>query len=283
MKFIPMKGLLQKAYSTGYAVPAFCAWSAETIDIVLKTAEAKNSPVIILSGPGELGYFSPKRYCELAYMIAENYSVPAALLLDHGDTLQLVQDCIKAKYTSVMLDYSTRPYKENVDALKKVVQWAKAGHISVEGEIGAVGKVSEEGTEGALKDRMTEPEEAERYVKDTGIDTVAVMIGNKHGIYTKPPKFDFDRLQKIHERVNIPLSLHGGSTTPEADIKRAIQLGIAKVNVASEITKIMRDTFTEDWTQPKSTWFPLVYAKAVKKIPEILERWIGVVGSANQA
>jgi tagatose 1,6-diphosphate aldolase GatY/KbaY len=285
MNFIPAKDLVEKAERDGYAVPAFCAWNAEIMDLVLRTAQEVNAPVMLMAGPSEFQLLPPAKTANTANAIAQLYNVPAALHYDHGDSLTVLKDCLDTGFTSVMLDLSKLSFEENVQGLTEAVELARPLGVTVEGELGAVGKVTDQTEEGTEIDVLTNPENAKSYVEATGIDMLAVSIGNKHGIYTELPKFDFDRLREIHEIVNVPLVLHGGSTTPEPDIKQSIELGIRKINVASELVKCVRDSLLDQWNQDPqmNPWVPSAFAEAVKGIPDILRRWFRMTGAEGQA
>ena len=282
MKFIPAIDLIKKAEKEGYAVPSFTIWNSELTDIVLKTAEEMQSPVILLTGPSEFNLFPPQKLAQIAYNIAKNYEIPAALHLDHGNTLDQVNECIKGNYTSLMLDLSSKSYDENVKGMQAVVKLARPLGITVEGEIGSIGNADTISEESSGPSNLTEPLEAKKFVEETGIDMLAVGIGNAHGIYKSLPKFDFKRLQEIYEKVQIPLVLHGGSGTPESDLKKAISLGICKVNVASELVKAFRDYLLTQWNAEKDLWIPIATAKALKKLPPVIKKWIRNVGSENK-
>src|ERR1051326_8215489 len=224
MRFIPMHELLRPAWKAQYAVPAFCAWNAEMMETILQVATDLKAPVILMNGPGEFALNPPDTMGRIARAVAEKYNVPAALHLDHGDSPAMVRDCLQAGYTSVMLDYSTRPFEENVAALQSVVALAQPKGVTVEGEIGSVGKVDDATVEGGEVSTLTEPAEAARYAELTGVDALAVSIGNAHGIYTRLPVFDFERLEKIRKAVGVPLVLHGGSGTQPEYVQRAVRL-----------------------------------------------------------
>lgn len=278
-----MSDLLRPAWEAGYAVPAFCAWNAEVIDTILQVASDLRAPVILMNGPGEFPLNSPEIIGRVARAIAERYSVPAALHLDHGDSPELVDACINAGYTSVMLDYSTRPFEENAAALKAVVAKARPRGVTVEGEIGSVGKVDDSTVEGAENSTLTRPADAERYVKITGVDALAVSIGNAHGIYTKLPVFDFERLEKIRQCVNVPLVLHGGSGTQPEYIRRAVSLGMAKINVASELCKAFRDVYAEHHADGRPGWLPTILGATRPAMARVMERWFHLSGAAGKA
>jgi len=283
MKFLPMHELLQPAWKGQYAVPAFCAWNAEVMETALQVATDLRAPVILMNGPGEFPLNAPDTMARVARAIAQRYDVPAALHLDHGDSPALVQICIEAGYTSVMLDYSTRPFDENVDALKAVVAKARPKGVTVEGEIGSVGKVDDSTTEGGEHSTLTDPADAARYAEITGVDALAVSIGNAHGIYTKPPVFDFERLRRIRKAVGVPLVLHGGSGTQPDYIRQAVSLGMAKINVASELCKAFRDAYAEQHADGRSGWLPTVLGATKPAMAKVMERWFYLSGAAGKA
>lgn len=283
MKLSPMRDLLVPAWKGQYAVPSFCAWNAEVTETILQVATDLKAPVILMSGPGEFALNSPDTLGRIAKTLLEKYQVPAALHLDHGDSIALVEACIQAGYTSVMLDYSTRPFAENVAALKAVVSLARPKGVTVEGEIGSVGKVDNVTVEGGETSTLTEPSDAARYAELTGVDALAVSIGNAHGIYTKLPVFDFDRLEKIRKTVQVPLVLHGGSGTQPEYIKRAVSLGMAKINVASELCKAFRDSYAREHANGKIGWLPTTLGAARKGMAEVVAKWITLSGAAGKA
>jgi tagatose 1,6-diphosphate aldolase GatY/KbaY len=278
-----MHDLLRPAWKAQYAVPAFCAWNAEMMETILQVATEMKAPVILMNGPGEFPLNSPDTIGRIARAIAEKYNVPAALHLDHGDSPEQVQACLDAGYSSVMLDYSTRPFEENVAALQEVVARAHPRGVTVEGEIGSVGKVDDSTVEGSKFSTLTDPAEAARYAELTGVDALAVSIGNAHGIYTRLPVFDFDRLEKIRKAVAVPLVLHGGSGTQPEYIQRAVRLGMAKINVASELCKAFRDVYAEEHRDGKTGWLPTILGATKARIAEVMARWFKLSGAAGKA
>ena len=278
-----MHELLQPAWKAGYAVPSFCAWNAEVGETVLQVATELKAPVILMSGPGEFGLNSPDTLARIVKALIEKYPVPAALHLDHGNSLEMVDECIEAGFTSVMLDFSTHSFAENVAGLQAVVAKARPKGITVEGEIGSVGKVDDVTVEGGESSTLTDPAEAARYAELTQVDALAVSIGNAHGIYTRLPVFDFDRLDKIHRAVSVPLVLHGGSGTQPEYLKRAIGLGMAKINVASELCKAFRDSYAAGLANGKPGWLPSDLAAARKPMSEVIAKWLRLCGADGKA
>jgi len=283
MKFVPMLQLLQRAVSEGYGVPSFCVWNAESIEVVLRVAAELKAPVILMNGPGEFDLLAPRDLGAVAHALAERFGVTAALHLDHGNSIAMVEDCLAAKYTSVMLDYSTRPWAENLEALRGVVALAHPQGVTVEGELGVIGQVDQVTVEGGGQSTLTDPDMAAAFVEKTGIDALAVSIGNAHGFYTKLPHLDFERLAKLKAATRIPLVLHGGSGTPEADLRRAISLGIAKVNVATEVIAAVRQSLLEQWSTGKNLWTPIAQAVAMQAMAKVVEKWFHLTHAAGRA
>ena len=278
-----MHDLLRPAYEGRYAVPSFCAWNAEVAETILQVASELRAPVILMSGPGEFPLNPPDTLAAVCRAVAAKYDVPVALHLDHGDSPATVAQCLKAGYTSVMLDYSTRSLEENVAGMKQVVAMSHPGGVTVEGEIGSVGKVDDATVEGGDRSTLTDPAEAARFVEMTGVDALAVSIGNAHGIYTRLPVFDFDRLEKIRQAVPVPLVLHGGSGTQPEYIRKAVALGMAKINIASELCKAFRDSYAEQHSGGHSGWLPTVLGAARPAMAKVVERWINLSGAAGKA
>jgi tagatose 1,6-diphosphate aldolase GatY/KbaY len=283
MNFIPMDDLLRPAWREKYAVPAFCAWNAEVAEVILQVAADLEAPVILMSGPGEFPLNPPDTLARICRAVAQKYPGPAALHLDHGDSPELVRQCIEAGYTSVMLDYSTRPFAENVAALKAVVALAHPRGVTVEGEIGSVGRVDAVSVEGGKTSTLTEPAEAARYAEMTGVDALAVSIGNAHGIYTRLPVFDFERLEAIRRSVPVPLVLHGGSGTQPEYLYRAVSLGMAKVNIASELCQAFRDGYAEEHASGRNVWLPTALGAIKPAIARVVERWLTLCGAKGKA
>jgi len=279
-----MLDLLRHAASAGYAVPSFCVWNAETMAAILQSAQKLKAPVILMSGPSELEVMGPADMGAVAQVVAKRFpDTPAALHLDHGDSLELVDACLSAGFSSVMLDFSTRPVEENAEALRRVVAMAHPVNVTVEGELGTIGRVDQTTVEGDGESKLTDPVVASSFVKETKIDALAVSIGNAHGMYTTLPQLDFARLAKLQAAVPAALVLHGGSGTPAEDLRRAISLGIRKVNVASELVNAIRQTLLERWGMQQDLWVPVAEAAAIKAIAPVVEKWLHLTGAAGRA
>jgi len=277
-----MASLLRDALARGYAVPSLCIWNAETIETVLRVAERCRAPVILMTGPGEL-LLSYAALADTARALARRHSVPAALHLDHGNSMEAVEGCLAAGFTSVMLDYSNKPFDENAAALRRVVELARPRGVTVEGEIGAVGRVDEVTGEGKGRTTLSDPDEARAYVAATGVDCLAVSFGNLHGHYREAPKFDFPLLARLREAAGVPLVLHGGTGTPPEALARAIALGVAKVNVASELNRALREALMGRWAAGQKLWVPSALHEGMEAFAAVAEKWLRLTGACGKA
>ena len=224
----PMHELLQEAKKGGYGIPAPNVYNRFTIEAALQAADELKAPVIL----GCPGVFGIEEVGELARYYERKYPrVPFAVNLDHGGPFDHLIRAIRAGFSSVMVDRSTLPYEQNVAESKEIVKIAHAVGVSVEAELGLVGGSEDGSCDHGI--RCTDPDDAVVYARETGIDALAVAIGNAHGNYPVAPTLAFDVLEKIHEKVDIPLVLHGGSGITDKDFQRAISLGIRKVNIAT--------------------------------------------------
>jgi tagatose 1,6-diphosphate aldolase GatY/KbaY len=235
MGFVAMSELTGPAFRKGYAVPSFCAWNAEVMEMVLQTAERLHAPVILMQGPGEFPVLSPASMAAVAVALARRYEVPACLHLDHGDSPQMVRECIDAGYTSVMLDYSLRPFEENVKALEDVVRIARPKGITVEGEIGCIFSVDEKKEVREKEDNLASVPSCRQYFQETGIDALAPAIGTAHGLYKDVPRIDYRRLEEIGRTVSIPMVIHGGTGLTDQDFRDLVKSGAAKINIWTQI------------------------------------------------
>ncbi|HEY0826900.1 MAG TPA: class II fructose-1,6-bisphosphate aldolase [Bacilli bacterium] len=241
MVLVSSTPMLSHARANGYCIGAFNVHTLEMLQAVVEAAEETQSPLIIQSTVGTVKHLGAD-YIAAAASVASNKSgIPIALHLDHCTDFNLIVQCIRAGYTSVMIDASHYSFEENVRQTKKVVEIASAIGINVEAELGKVGGVEDEIVVADNEALMADPEECARFVEMTGVPTLAPAIGTAHGIYKGDPKIDFDRIQKIAGLVSVPLVLHGGSGIPDDQVKRCVSLGMAKMNVATELRIVFSD------------------------------------------
>lgn len=231
---VKMKEILEPARAGGYAVGAFEFWSLDSAQAVVEAGEEAGMPVILQAGPLEIDYAGTGNLSRMARLAAEESPVKVALHLDHGTSLEMAEAAAEAGFTSLMVDASHLSYRENAEITRRVVKLAAPYGITVESELGKLAGSEAGKTVAEEETNQTDPEEAERFMRETGIDALAVAIGTGHGFYKSKPKLNLGRLKQISERVDIPLVLHGGSDTPDEQVRAAIGLGIAKVNICTE-------------------------------------------------
>lgn len=235
-RLVTMNEILADAERRGYAVGAFNVNELAGIQAVMQAAEEERAPVIIQIYGGGFEVLSLEYIKAIVDTAVKNTSVPVALHLDHGRDLEIVKACIQAGFSSIMIDGSRLPLDENIELTRKAVEIAQAAGLSAEGELGRVGSGSQELSEEDRKKFLTDPGEARKFVQDTKVDALAVAIGSAHGLYKFKPNLDFERLEQIKKAVDVHLVLHGGSDLPEDQVRRAVQMGITKVNVATDLS-----------------------------------------------
>jgi fructose-bisphosphate aldolase class II len=232
---VSMEEMLKEAGKGRYAVGFFNAVNVEMARAVIETAEELKAPVIIGTAEVLLPAMPLERVAEYLIPMAKKAGVPVAVHYDHGLTFEKCMEALKLGFTSIMYDCSTADYETNAAKVAEMVRICHAMNVTVEGELGHVGDNEGAGKLENPSDYFTDPEIAADFVGRTGIDSLAVAVGNAHGDYKFPPKLDFDRLTEIRSRVEIPLVLHGASDVPDELVQKAISLGICKVNVATDL------------------------------------------------
>nr|WP_307408256.1 class II fructose-1,6-bisphosphate aldolase [Neobacillus ginsengisoli] len=249
-RLVTMKEMLRKAKEEKYAVGQFNINSFQWAEAILEAAEEEQAPVILASSDRLVDYLGGFRTISTVInsLVEEmNITVPVALHLDHGSSVERCKEAVDAGYTSVMIDGSHHPIEENIAMTKQVVDYARLHGVSVEAEVGTVGG-NEDGLIGGIN--YADPEECLQIVKETGIDALAAALGSVHGPYQGEPKLGFAEMKEISELTNIPLVLHGGSGIPLHQIHKAIELGHAKINVNTEClqawSKAIREVLEKD-------------------------------------
>lgn len=252
---VTMKEILEHAKKEGYGVTAPNVQSEDTVRAVIEVAEKYHAPMII-----DVNAFIHTDLPWFVHMIRElasAASVPIAINLDHGKTYEDVMLGINSGCTSIMVDRSNLSYEENVEQTKEVVKMCKALGISVEAELGHVGMGNNYAVDGV--NNLTDPEQAARFIKETEVDCLAVAIGTAHGRYKGTPHIDFDRLEQIVKACgDTPLVLHGGSGTGDENLKKAVKLGIQKVNLATELIVAGKEELEEFIKDPNFDKWQLI-------------------------
>jgi ketose-bisphosphate aldolase len=245
---VPFKKLLAEAQAGGYALGYFEAWDIYSLEAVLEAAEAEDAPVILGFGgvmmePGWFDGGGLERLGAVGLATARAARVPVSLILNEVSTFAQVVRGIQAGFNAVMLNTSGLPYAENVRLTCQIVEVAHAVGVGVEAEVGTLPDAS--GEMGDEVGRLTDPDEAAHFVSETGVDVLAVSVGNVHVLVDGQAVIDWDRLEAIHQAVPVPLVVHGGTGFPEDGIAQAIALGVAKVNVGTVLKQAFLAGLTE--------------------------------------
>ena len=287
MPLVTTKEMLKKAQVEGYAVGGFNANNMEIVQAIIEVAEEEKAPVILQASQGAIKYAGLEYIVAMVKTAAEKATVPVALHLDHGtDYLQNIK-CMRAGFTSLMFDGSKLPFDENVALTKKVFEMAHAVDIPVEAEIGQIGKAGGDEPGVAIEkahEFYAKPDEAQKFVELTGLDSLAAAIGTIHGCRTPFAKLDMPRLEKIRELTKVPLVLHGASGVDDEEIKKGIAAGISKINIDTRIrmafVKKTREVLAEkpDEIDPRKILGPA--KEAAKEVIRDRMRHFGCTGKA---
>ncbi|HDI07940.1 MAG TPA: class II fructose-1,6-bisphosphate aldolase [Candidatus Bathyarchaeota archaeon] len=298
--------VLVPAMKNGYAVGAFNISNLESLQAIVEAALEERSPLIIAATPSTIKYAGLDNIVLLVRNAAKRLPLPASLHLDHGKDLETVKKCVDAGFTSVMIDGSHLKFEENVAITRKAVEIAHEKGVSVEAELGRLAGIEET----AVEEReafLTDPEAARKFVEETGVDALAVAIGTSHGAYKfkGEPKLDFERLKAIRRNLDIPLVLHGASSVPqhiiekatrygaklkgakgipEEHIKKAISLGISKINIDTDLRLAFTAAVRETLTVSPEIFDPRkILGPARQAMKEVVKSKMRLFGSSNKA
>ncbi len=300
------KDLMVPARKNGYAIGAFNVQNLESMSAIAEAATEEKSPVIMQITPSVIKYAGLAYISNLVKTAAQLAPVPIAMHLDHGEDFETATKCINAGFTSVMIDGSFLKFEENVALTKRVVNVAHPKGVSVEAELGKLAGVEERSVE-EKEAILTDPEIAVKFVETTGVDTLAVAIGTSHGAYKfkSEAKLDLERLKTINEKISVPLVLHGASSVPqwivekankygaelsgakgipEEQIKKAISLGIAKINIDTDLRLAFTATVREVLTNSPKNFDPRkILGPAKDAMKEVAKGKMRLFGSAGKA
>lgn len=238
---VNLKEILEIAENNSCAIGMFNATGFDSLQAVIKGAEELNQPVIIAHAEVHNVYNDISMVAPAMIAMAKNAKVPVCVHLDHGESMEMIDKALELGFTSVMIDASALSYQENLSLTKQVVKKAHALGVSVEAELGRLvtGEAGSEAKNVTLKaeDYYTDPNEAAEFVKETGIDALAIAFGTAHGFYTAQPKLDFGVIERVRKATGIPLVMHGGSGVSTEGFRKAIESGIRKINYYSYMSK----------------------------------------------
>lgn len=284
MYLVSIKEMLQDAEKGGYAVGAFNANNMEIVQAIIEAAKIEKSPVIIQASQGAIKYAGLDYIVALVNTAAKEAKLPVALHLDHGTDFEQVIQCIARGFSSVMIDGSKYPLEGNIAITKKVIEIARTVGVSVEAELGKIGGTEDDITVDEKDALFTNPNEAVQFVKETEVDALAVAIGTAHGPYKGEPVLDFDRLEKINNLIDTPLVLHGSSGVPDAAIRRAISLGVRKINIDTNLREAFTYGLREYLNNNPKEIDPRKFLKPAKdQMRSVIREKIRLFGSSEKA
>lgn len=282
MSLVNMNDILLKAKEEKYGVGFFNAINIEMARAVIETAEEMNSPVMIGTAEVLLPDISMDQVLSYLLPMAEKATVPVCVHYDHGLTFDWCMKAAQSGFTSIMYDCSTDDYETNVAKVAEIVKICHAMNITVEGELGHVGDNEGEGKLADPSAWYTDPDIAAYFVKRTGIDSLAVAVGNAHGDYKFPPKLDFERIETISKMTGIPLVLHGGSGLADDDFRIAVSKGISKINIFTDIDKAGKAGL-EKGIQAGAKSMRSLIPYEIEAMKEVVREKLTLFGSVNKA
>ncbi len=311
MPLVTTKEMFQKAYDGGYAIGAFNVNNMEIVQGITEAAKEVNAPLILQVSKGARAYANHTYLMKLVEAAIIETGLPICLHLDHGDSFELCKSCVDGGFTSVMIDASSKPFAENIEITKKVVEYAHDHGVVVEAELGTLAGVEDEVKVSAEDSSYTRPEEVEEFVTKTGCDSLAIAIGTSHGAYKfKPgtkPQLRFDILEEVSKRLpGFPIVLHGSSSVPqeyvkminenggnmpgaigvpEDQLRKAASMAVCKINIDSDLRLAMTGTIRQYFAEHPADFDPRQYLKPARaNIKELVKhKLIEVLGCDGKA
>ena len=320
MPLVTSKEMFEKAYAGGYAIGAFNVNNMEIIQGITEAAKECNAPVILQVSKGARAYANRTYLVKLVEAAEIETGLPICLHLDHGDSFETCKSCIDDGFTSVMIDASSKPLEENIAITKQVVEYAHAHGVVVEAELGTLAGVEDEVKVAAEDSSYTRPEDVERFVRETGCDSLAIAIGTSHGAYKfkpeqctrnekgilVPPPLRFDILEEVQKRLpGFPIVLHGSSSVPqewvkvinenggkmpdavgipEEQLREAARMAVCKINIDSDLRLAMTGSIRQFFTEHPDKFDPREYLKPARaNIKELVKhKIVDVLGCDNK-
>jgi fructose-bisphosphate aldolase class II len=284
MPLVPMTEFLPQAKAKGFAVGQFNMNNLEFAQAITEAAKELNSPFIFGVSEGALKYMGMEYTVAMARAAAEQSGLPIALHLDHGSSFEVAMKCIRGGFSSVMFDGSHYPFEENIRLTKEVVKAAHAMGVSVEGELGTIGGVEDDISVDEADAALANPQEAIRFYEETGVDCVAIAVGTAHGMYKGEVKIHFNIIEEVSKAIPVPIVLHGGSGVPDDQVRKAISLGVGKINVNTENQVACTNTLREIFNKDAKVYDPRKYlGPAREAMKQVVLSKIKLFGSENQA
>lgn len=279
---VNMNDILLPAKEEHYGVGFFNAVNVEMARAVIETAEELHSPVMIGTAEVLLPTTNLNLVADYLLPMAREASVPVTVHYDHGLTFDRCMQALRLGFSSVMFDCSTKSYEDNAEAVAEMVKICHGMGVTVEGELGHVGDNEGAGKLAKPSDYFTDPDMAVDYVKKTGIDALAIAVGNAHGDYKFQPKLDFERISVISERTGLPLVLHGGSGLSDDDFREAVKRGICKINIFTDLDKAGKNGVARGLEEGAASMCSLIPYE-IEAMKAVVSEKIHLFGSVGKA
>ncbi len=284
MSYVNLKSILEDARKRKYAVGAFNIVDYTTTAAVVKAAERKKSPVIIQTSVKTVKLYGYRPVANWVKTLAESSAVPVVLHLDHCKELDVIEKCIDAGWSSVMIDASSFSLEENIRMTAETVKMASPRDVTVEGELGAIVGVEDDIFVNEAESHLADPDTCVKYVKATGIDLLAPAIGTAHGLYKKEPQIDFALIREIADKTGMPLAIHGGTGLSEDVFKRCIECGGTKINISTNIKHLFRDSLEKYFRDNPEDYEPVRPIKYLEDaVAASVEEFMDIFGSSGHA
>jgi fructose-bisphosphate aldolase class II len=279
-----MADILQDAHKRTYAVGGFNINNMEFLQGIIRGAEELNSPLILQASEGAIRYIGMDYVIKMVEAATAHTSIPVALHLDHGSSFESIMNCIRAGFSSVMIDASKESFEGNIALTKKVVEAAHSVGVSVEAELGTIGGTEDDHTVEEKDAMYTDPDQAKEFVEATGVDALAIAIGTAHGVYEGEPELDFERLDKIKKLIDMPVVLHGASGISAEDLQTGVKYGVNKVNVNTDFQQSFTSKIKEVFAEKPELYDPRKYCGPGRDaITEKVKEKIKILGSNDKA
>jgi ketose-bisphosphate aldolase len=284
LSYVNLKSILEDARKRKYAVGAFNIVDYTTTAAVVKAAERKKSPVIIQTSVKTVKLYGYRPVANWVKTLAESSAVPVVLHLDHCKELDVIEKCIDAGWSSVMIDASSFSLEENIRMTAETVKMASPRDVTVEGELGAIVGVEDDIFVNEAESHLADPDTCVKYVKATGIDLLAPAIGTAHGLYKKEPQIDFALIREIADKTGMPLAIHGGTGLSEDVFKRCIECGGTKINISTNIKHLFRDSLEKYFRDNPEDYEPVRPIKYLEDaVAASVEEFMDIFGSSGHA
>lgn len=281
MPLVNLKPLLREALAHGYAVAAFNPVDYASLKAMITAAEELNAPVIIQSSAKTIQYYGHSAIAAWMAELAGKSPVPVVLHLDHGKDLDMIKKCIDMGWTSVMIDWSHKPFEENLAATRQIVAMATSANVGVEAEIGEIHGVEDDMVVDAV--HYTDPDEAERFCRELDLAAFAAAIGTAHGFYAGEPNVKYDLIGEINRRTRTPMALHGGTGLSDETIEKCIKLGCAKINISTNLKHVFIDSFVDYHKAKPTDYEPLrVLSAQFSALKDLFKEKISQFGGQNR-